>query len=369
MLACLLAQPVASRMPIPQDASLMRGDSSSWVYRNPPSVRWSSSSARISFGDRVKTLRGGAITNADDELELESEEESDLSDTIPDLQDIRKTVTVVTSASLPWMTGTAVNPLLRAAHLTKDREAGAVTLLVPWIDIEDQRKLFPNNLTFATQADQRAYVLKWVAEAAAMPSAARKLKVSFYPGRYLSSYGSIFSIGPYLEALPATDLCILEEPEHLAWFRYPEVGWADKYGWVVGVMHTNYLAYAQEERGIWAVPFVWALNQLCCRAYCHRVVKLSATLQSYAPHKESVSNVHGVRQVNARGLLYQSTRASATVNQDRFGHIPLFHPPCLYSRRGAFMHYSAPPALRVLRNSLASKPHERTGFLRRWAAS
>jgi digalactosyldiacylglycerol synthase len=247
--------------------------------------------------DLSRNIRGGATAKADQNHEVLAETEDEESDAVPDLDDARKTVTVVTSASLPWMTGTAVNPLLRAAHLTKDREAGAVTLLVPWVELEDQRKLFPNNITFATQADQRAYVLQWVAEAAAMPAAARKLTVSFYPGRYLSSYGSIFSIGPYLEALPATDLCILEEPEHLAWFRYPELGWADKFGWVVGVMHTNYLAYAQEERGAWAVPPVWALNQVCSRAYCHRIVKLSAALQSYAPHKECVSNVHGVRKV------------------------------------------------------------------------
>jgi digalactosyldiacylglycerol synthase len=31
------------------------------------------------------------------------------------------------------------------------------------------------------------------------------------------------------------------------------------------------------------------------RAYCHRVIKLSSVLQSYAPEKEATSNVHGVR--------------------------------------------------------------------------
>lgn len=32
------------------------------------------------------------------------------------------------------------------------------------------------------------------------------------------------------------------------------------------------------------------------RAYCHKVIKLSGVLQSYAPEKECVKNVHGVRE-------------------------------------------------------------------------
>ena len=93
---------------------------------------------------------------------------------VPAIDDPSKTVTVVTTASLPWMTGTAVNPLLRAAHLTNDRAPGAVTLLVPWVEEDDQRKIFPNNITFACQDEQRAYVLRWIAESAGMPAAAKK---------------------------------------------------------------------------------------------------------------------------------------------------------------------------------------------------
>jgi hypothetical protein len=37
------------------------------------------------------------------------------------------------------------------------------------------------------------------------------------------------------------------------------------------------------------------LSSAMVRAYCHKVIKLSACLQTYAPEKESVSNVHGVR--------------------------------------------------------------------------
>lgn len=70
----------------------------------------------------------------------------------------------------------------------------------------------------------------------------------------------------------------------------------DKFKRVIGVMHTNYEVYARQERGLWAVEPVRFLNRLSCRAHCHVILKLSGTLQTYARHKESVCNVHGVRK-------------------------------------------------------------------------
>jgi digalactosyldiacylglycerol synthase len=56
-----------------------------------------------------------------------------------------------------------------------------------------------------------------------------------------------------------------------------------------------------------------------CRAHCHRIIKLSGTLDKMAPEKELVENVHGVRETfldvgrNVRKRLKQSTAATDPV--------------------------------------------------------
>ncbi|CAK0858304.1 unnamed protein product [Prorocentrum cordatum] len=61
--------------------------------------------------------------------------------------------TILTTASLPWRTGTAVNPTLRAAYLA--RSGREVTLVLPWLpDRAQQAMLYPEGLLFDAPHDQ-----------------------------------------------------------------------------------------------------------------------------------------------------------------------------------------------------------------------
>ena len=100
-----------------------------------------------------------------------------------ELSDKSKRLLIVTTASLPWRTGTAVNPLLRAAYLTKDRKqaGGSVTLLLPWLERkEDQDRVYGINNGFATPDDQEEYIRTWLRESANMEQASVDLNIQWY---------------------------------------------------------------------------------------------------------------------------------------------------------------------------------------------
>jgi hypothetical protein len=62
------------------------------------------------------------------------------------------------------------------------------------------------------------------------------------------------------------------------------------------IFRTDYKEYASAHySGLWTAPAIALMSSAMIRAYCHKVIKLSNTLQSYAVEKESTSNVHGVR--------------------------------------------------------------------------
>ncbi|GKY98651.1 hypothetical protein MPSEU_000821600 [Mayamaea pseudoterrestris] len=218
-----------------------------------------------------------------------------------DISDKSKHIWIVTTASLPWKTGTAVNPLLRAAYLCQGRKqaGGSVTLHLPWLErAKDQQIVYGADNVFESPGRQEDYLRTWLRESANMLEAADELQIEWYTAWQNKVENSIYSMGDITALIPEdkVDICILEEPEHLNWYRAPGDSWTKKFKHVVGILHTNYFQYALDQPA--AIVRAPAMRLLCswmCRAHCHRIIKLSATLEPVAPEKELVENVHGVR--------------------------------------------------------------------------
>jgi hypothetical protein len=261
-----------------------------------------------------------------------------------DISKPNRRIWVVTTAGLPWRTGTAVNPLLRALYLTRGRPKGYVTLVIPWLnDTSSRAMLYGENNSFpGGQQEQEEWIRTFCRERAQCEDEEKNLNILFYSAVYQKAFGSIFPSVDISSLIPDifADVAILEEPEHLNWFRAPpdkkvmterakmesddkaisdssdhqhsdaeeniaetmkrekaELGWR-KFRHVVGIIHTNYSAYMTQYAvgtSIIAAPALSMLSSIVVRAYCKRVIRLSAALPSLAPNKEVTCNVHGVR--------------------------------------------------------------------------
>eukprot|EP00241_Pyramimonas_parkeae_P004528 CAMPEP_0114253188 /NCGR_PEP_ID=MMETSP0058-20121206/16252_1 /TAXON_ID=36894 /ORGANISM="Pyramimonas parkeae, CCMP726" /LENGTH=839 /DNA_ID=CAMNT_0001367203 /DNA_START=148 /DNA_END=2664 /DNA_ORIENTATION=+ len=208
------------------------------------------------------------------------------------IRDEGRSFAIVTTASLPWMTGTSVNPLLRAAYLSQEISR-KVTLVVPFLPHTDQQKLFPGGQVFDTPEELAVFIKGWVSKRVGF-TPGDNFNISFYPGRYSPRYGCVFSVGDITKYIPdkESDVAVLEEPEHLNWF-HNGMRWTEKFKHVVGVVHTNYLEYAKREEGGEAKEvFMRTVNSLMCRLHCHKVVKLSGAVQDLP--RSMTEFVHGV---------------------------------------------------------------------------
>jgi hypothetical protein len=219
---------------------------------------------------------------------------------------------IVTTAAIPWFTGTAVNPLLRAAYLSqRNRDEfnlqKSVTLVIPWlIDPSDRVALYGEEWKDATPEKQEGYIRNWLAHQAGLPKEAYSetggIDIQWYPAKYHPAMLSIFAMGDLCNLLPSQSkeyICILEEPEHCNFYRAPgQHSWRSQFGHVIGIAHTNYKAYAQQQQfiGVLAGPLIQALSSVMVSTYCDKVIKLSPVLQTYDSVKDVVCNVHGIRQ-------------------------------------------------------------------------
>jgi hypothetical protein len=117
------------------------------VQKNLPAMRWVSRTARVAL--LLFLALSSKVVTCDKFSELTAQlwshtkdaaQDAKMSDIVPesDIRGANRTIWIITTACLPWMTGTSINPLLRAAHLAKNRPPGKIHLMVPWLNKEDQ---------------------------------------------------------------------------------------------------------------------------------------------------------------------------------------------------------------------------------------
>lgn len=150
-----------------------------------------------------------------------SRDESNLA--LPD-----RKIWVVTTASLPWRTGTSINPLLRALYLTRGRPSKSVSLVVPWLPSKNDRDVLYGEAAKDWPKDselssQEKCIRKFASDECGMVEEENALRILFYRAAYVKSFGSIFPTEDICDIIPDedADVAILEEPEHLNWFRMP----------------------------------------------------------------------------------------------------------------------------------------------------
>lgn len=130
-----------------------------------------------------------------------------------DLSDKTKNIWIVTTAALPWMTGTAVNPLLRAAYMCAGRAeaGGSVTILLPWLERNaDQIRVYGEGRAFKSRGEQEKFVRNWLRDTAGMGVPSTELRIRWYTAWQERAENSIYSMGDITSLIPEdeADICV-----------------------------------------------------------------------------------------------------------------------------------------------------------------
>lgn len=154
-----------------------------------------------------------------------------------------KTINILSTAALPWRTGTAILALLRAYYLAQ--RGLDVCLYLPWVPPKQQLRLFGDagcgdNGQFTTPSAQASYIHSQLPQ-----PACPGLRIEFYPARYWDRLGSILPTVRLPKRLRTCDWLILEEPEHLNWTQ-PWSLYREHAARITGIVLTNYRYYCAQ---------------------------------------------------------------------------------------------------------------------------
>lgn len=183
------------------------------------------------------------------------------------------TFVIVTTAAPPWYTGTALNPLHRAKALA--RRGQSVCLVFPWLQASDQTAVYPSGICFASPDEQS----RWIKQTFATGS----VDIRFYPAHWSPRCRSIFPTGCFVDQIPACELLILEEPEHLSMYRpWLQLKHQVQAHAVLGIIHTHYIDYLRSVpilgQSSWVLARISTYLGWISQRQCHQIVRLSAAV-------------------------------------------------------------------------------------------
>lgn len=200
-------------------------------------------------------------------------------------------VTVVTTATLPWLTGPSYLSLHQAIGLT--RLGYRVAYGVPWVEAADQEWLWGAPI-FASRREHRA----WLAEEARRLGCETELAIFHYRSRVWRLLRSIVPQEDVIAAAPPSRALVMIEPEHLTWKAVSTPRPAADFERIVGVVMTNYGYYIARQpypgAGLLA-RWVTQLHRFLIRRYTDLAVPISpAVADVTAGHPGREARVTGV---------------------------------------------------------------------------
>ncbi|NJM05372.1 hypothetical protein HC891_02815 [Candidatus Gracilibacteria bacterium] len=183
-------------------------------------------------------------------------------------------IRIISSNSLPMLNGVAINATLRAAYLA--RAGHDVTLVVPWLEPQEQHYVAANLVCSSPDA-QRRCILDWL-DANQLPAPA--LQIAFFRAYYDRHYQLNFPRELIEQITPQCDLLVLEEPEILMGKR-PWASIKQRFLLVIGIIHTNYAEIAQHDRWLHRklASLYGRLGNSIATRNCHKVITIDRLVE------------------------------------------------------------------------------------------
>ncbi|MBN2069039.1 MAG: hypothetical protein JW739_05315 [Opitutales bacterium] len=179
-----------------------------------------------------------------------------------------KSVGFMSTAGLPWFTGTSIIPLQQAVYLKK--RGYDTALYLPWLKPERQKHCYQKHL-FRSPEEQAAYIRNWLPE----DLRAYCPELLFYPATYSKKLGSTVPMRNPARVLKEHDSLVLIDPEHL-FALYPWSRIRRKQAWVIGEVMTNYEYFFSPHVPRFVAKQLQAYCRFILQRMCHRLAPISA---------------------------------------------------------------------------------------------